>query len=119
MVRVVMVEQQLHYSKKRGSPLVQLFGQRAGVGEGRPEEAMRALVAELIKSSHRGGVAAQLDGYLTKGEYWRQLLLPDCSLSRAPAGLPLDSGKSGGNRDLSADALTFCLRMFMPLASCG
>jgi hypothetical protein len=38
--------------------------------------------------------------------------------SRA-AGLPLDGGASGGNPGLSADAVTFCLRVLMYLASCG
>ena len=38
--------------------------------------------------------------------------------SRA-AGLTLDGGESGGNRDLSADAVAFCLRVLLHLASCG
>jgi hypothetical protein len=52
-------------------------------------------------------------------------VLPQLSRSQgrppgaAPAGLPLDGGKSGGNPSLSADAVAFCLRMLVPLASCG
>jgi hypothetical protein len=39
---------------------------------------------------------------------------------RSPAaGLTLDGGESEGNPALSADAVTFCLRMLVHLASCG
>jgi len=38
--------------------------------------------------------------------------------SRA-AGMTLDGGENGGNPVLSADAVTICPRMLVPLASCG
>ncbi len=35
------------------------------------------------------------------------------------AVMTLDGGESGGHPGLSADAMAFCLRVFMHLASCG
>jgi len=66
VVREILVELPLRYSKNRISNLVQLFTQRASGGESRPDEVMRVLTGGLAKSSRRNGLAAQLDDYLIK-----------------------------------------------------
>jgi hypothetical protein len=61
-----MLGRRLPSSKNRASALVQLFTRRAGVAEGRADDAMRALVARLSEPSNRSGLAAELDSFLTK-----------------------------------------------------